>query len=341
MSTVLTTVSRIDANKFWNDYLALDGMKVSEMDIYQKRLTDFFTRRDYKDGAYIRVLSQYPVALLSYLGILPEGTNRATHVENRPTIIEDVELDLPLHLITSRRAMDESMKSITEQAYKPLRYFKGTKQTFDRVNYSAAKGYYLAPVKDYDSKGIPWGESAPELDFDINKVEFFNDLSLGDINSAIQADAKSHGDNIYVKDKVIPVGGLIPAATMSNALYLTKMYMVSILAMWSHTELRAPNWVREALAHVPEKLSDDPELLKELQLRNLTLGGHNRGNIGEIKKTSNSESAVISVAINGYQDSYNLKPKSRAHKKTSTRNGSPVDPSTLGGPPLPNGPQDL
>lgn len=340
MSTVLTTVPRIDANKFWNDYLELDGMKVSEMDIYQKRLTDFFTRRDYKDGHYIRVLSQYPVALLSYLGLLPEGTNRTTHVENRPTIIEDVELNLPLHLITSRRAMDESMKSITEQAYKPLRFFKGTKQTFDRVNYSAAKGYYLAPVKDYDSKGIPWGESAPELDFEVGDRKF-NDLTLGDINSAIQSGATADGTSVTIGDNKVEIGCMIPAATMSSSLYLTKMYMVSILAMWSNTPLEAPSWVKEALAHVPENLEDDPELLKELQFRNLTLGEYNIGTIGRVRHSGNSTSAVISVAINGYQDAYNIKPVSRAPKKVSRKANSTREGRYTNVGDLPSGSPDL
>lgn len=319
MSTVLTTVSRIDANKFWKDYLALDGMKVSEMDIYQKRLTDFFTRRDYKDGQYIRVLSNYPIALLSYLGVLDYGVSTALKISSKPYIIEDVELNLPLHLITSRRAMDESMKSITEQAYKPLRYFKGTKQTFERINYSAAKGYYLNEVKNYDSKSMEWSLEPPTLDVEIDTS--FNNLPIKDINEIIDKGGRGEGDLVVLPDSTeIPIGGMIPVATASSSLYLTKMYLVSILAMWSNTALMAPEWVRNALAHVPEDLSDDPELLKELQLRHLTLGEHNIG-IPSSNISSNSTSAVISAAINGYLEAYGLKPKRKL--KVSASYGDP------------------
>lgn len=276
--------------------LSKHNIPTSQMTDQQLRIVDFFTRRDIDNGVSIRRLSSYHYSTLNYYKL--DEHSSAMYYNKYITIIEDKEIKFPIVEFKSNpRAYTESLLSIFEEQYKPLRAFKESGTFYRLYRRKKEDPIKLNPVSNYASNDKEFfameGELIPET---TSRMPQFL------IESLYKRGNYTNGDTFVIEGKVIENDLMFPPYTESTGNWVVQLMVLGILHMWSHeATLTAPSWVKAALAWAPE----DEEIHRLLRDRGLELGPYNRGDT-LIDPSSNSKSQAISVALNLMQYEFGI-----------------------------------
>lgn len=278
--------------------LAKNNIPTSEMTEQQLRIVDFFTRREVQDGASLRQLSSYHFTTLNYYGL--DEHSSAAYFNRFISILEDKEVIFNNRSFNSdARAYTESLNSIFEEHYKPLRAFREQGTFYRLYRKTKANPVILNPVTEYAKSDKPFfaleAEYIPSTTSRMPQFLIQSIYARGNYQS---------GDRFVITDtqQVIENDMFFPPYTENVGNWVAQLHILGMLHMWSHSPtLTAPAWVKAALAWAPE----DKELHRLLRDRGLELGQHNRGD-ELIMPSDNSKSQAISVALNLLQYEFDL-----------------------------------
>lgn len=248
----LTNIKPEEMKVHWDNYMALDGMRVSELDEYQARLVDFFTVRtinniskddpnyeDLKDVKYKRVPALYVIPLVNGLGMIEAFMASSIHC----AVYEDIQLAMPRIPFETNFIHDESFYSITAEEYKTPRFFMGSK--FRRINYRKDKGFYIVDTSNYAAKE----EQFSNLKIDAKKATDLNEEDL----KYVYAKGTRTGDTIEIDGTTIEMNTFFPPYSETTYTNEVTSSFAVLLFMWSHSPaLVPPVWVQQALAYYRE-----------------------------------------------------------------------------------------
>lgn len=276
--------------------LAKNNVPTSEMTEQQLRIVDFFTRREVEGGASIRQLSSYHFATLNYYNL--DDHSSAVYFNRFISILEDKEVIFNNRPFDSEaRAYTESLNSIFEEHYKPLRAFKERGTFYRLYRKSKSNPIILNPVTEYAKSDKPFfAMEGSFLPTTTSRMPQFM------IQSLYEKGNYKSGDSFVVDGTTIENDMFLPPYTEHISNWVAQLHILGMLYMWSISEnLTAPSWVQAALAWAPE----DKELHRLLRERGLELGPYNRGK-DIIYPSDNSKSQAISVALNLLQYEFGL-----------------------------------
>lgn len=319
---MLSSVNSTLVQQAYQDFLELNGKKTSEMNEYQLRLIDFFTKRySSADRSCIRKMASHPLCFLAFHGAIELSQTKS--VANFDFIAyEDKEVAFPIVRIhNSRFAMDVAFKSIFEPEYQPLRYYKCTDSSkeFNRIRHVNSKGYYMCKVTKYMGDEPEFWEGTMRVEIPSVMSEVLEvDLPI------ILKEGKLLGDVMLYKDKEIIVDTLILPYTTEYSHASSQAVIAGILVTWSKLAVEAPQWVQQALAHSDEAFE------KYIAYLGMTLGEFNRAEKKTSRATSNSSVKAISVGLNGFKPFITVKPTRSTKRRPLNKD---LDPNAPEGPP--------